>query len=49
MMDRRLFVTGAAAAAGYAALKLLIIFMHYCSAIKSTVSATIESNHLHQC
>ena len=48
MMDRCLFVTGAAAAAGYAALELLIIFMHYCSAIKSTGSVTIGSNHLHQ-
>ena len=49
MMDRRLFVTGAAAAAGYAALELLMIFTHYRSAIKSTVSVTIGSNHLHQC
>ena len=48
MMDRRLFVTGPAAAAGYAALELLIIFMHYCRAIKYTVSVTIGSNHLHQ-
>ncbi len=49
MMDRRLYVAGAVAAAGYAALELLISFMHYRSAIKSTLSVTIGSIHLHQC